>query len=75
MSNTVDADFCVEALAEALGRVPNLRIFNSDQGGQCTSLYFTQMLKDAGIRISMDGKYRWMDNVMIERLWRFLKYE
>ena len=75
LSNTLDADFCVEALAEALDRFPKPRIFNSDQGSQFTSLAFTQVLKDAGIRISMDGKGRWMDNVMIERLWRSLKYE
>ena len=75
LSNTMDADFCVEALAEALNRFPKPRIFNTDQGGQFTSLDFTQKLKDAGIRISMDGKGRWMDNVMIERLWRSLKYE
>ncbi|MCH8000266.1 MAG: transposase, partial [Proteobacteria bacterium] len=50
-------------------------IFNTDQGSQFTSVAFTQVLKDAGVKISMDGKGRWMDNVMIERLWRSLKYE
>ena len=50
-------------------------IFNSDQGAQFTSFDFTQKLKDAGIRISMDGKGRWLDNVFVERLWRSLKYE
>ena len=75
LSNTLDADFCVAALGEALGILPKPRIFNTDQGSQFTSLGFTQVLKDAGIRISMDGKGRWMDNVMIERLWRSLKYE
>lgn len=75
LSNTMDADFCVAALEEALGRYGTPEIFNTDQGSQFTSDAFTQVLKDAGIRISMDGKGRWMDNVMIERLWRSLKYE
>ena len=75
LSNTLDADFCVAALQEALAKYGTPEIFNTDQGGQFTSLDFTQMLKDAGVRISMDGKGRWMDNVMIERLWRTLKYE
>ncbi len=75
LSNTLDADFCIEALKEALARFPCPRIFNTDQGSQFISLEFTQALKEAGVRISMDGKGRWMDNVMIERLWRSLKYE
>lgn len=75
LSNTMDADFCVEALEEALARYGTPEIFNTDQGSQFTSDAFTTALKDAGIRISMDGKGRWMDNVMIERLWRSLKYE
>jgi putative transposase len=75
LSNTLDADFCVAALEEALARYGAPEIFNSDQGCQFTSFEFTQVLKDAGIRISMDGKGCWMDNVMIERLWRSLKYE
>lgn len=75
LSNTMDADFCVAALEEALARYGKPEIFNTDQGGQFTSDVFTDVLKDAGIRISMDGKGRWMDNVMIERLWRSLKYE
>jgi putative transposase len=75
LSNTMAADFCVEALEEALARHGKPTIFNSDQGSQFTSLEFTQVLKDADINISMDGKGRWMDNVMIERLWRSLKYE
>ncbi len=75
LSNTMAADFCVEALEEALARHGKPTIFNSDQGSQFTSLEFTQVLKDADIKISMDGKGRWMDNVMIERLWRSLKYE
>lgn len=75
LSNTLDADFCIEALKEALARFPSPRMFNTDQGSQFTSLEFTQVLKEAGVRISMDGKGRRMDNVMIERLWRSLKYE
>jgi len=75
LSNTLDTDFCVEALKEALDRYGAPEIFNTDQGCQFTSSDFTQVLKDAGIRISMDGKGRWMDNVFIERLWRSLKYE
>ena len=75
LSNTLEADFCVAALEEALAKYGTPEIFNTDQGGQFTSLDFTQTLKDAEVRISMDGKGRWMDNIMIERLWRTLKYE
>jgi len=75
LSNTLDADFCCEALKEALSTHGKPVIFNTDQGSQFTSFEFTQILKDAEVRISMDSKGRWMDNVMIERLWRSLKYE
>ena len=75
LSSTMDADFCVAALEEALEQHGRPEIFNTDQGSQFTSDVFTNLLKDAGVRISMDGKGRWMDNVMIERLWRSLKYE
>jgi putative transposase len=75
LSNTMDTLFCVEALEEALARYGAPEIFNTDQGSQFTSLEFTQTLQDAGVRISMDGKGAWMDNVFIERLWRSLKYE
>ena len=75
LSNTMDTDFCVAALEEALASYGKPEIFNTDQGSQFTSDDFIEVLKDAGIRISMDGKGRWMDNVMIERLWRSLKYE
>lgn len=75
LSNTMDADFCVAALDEALARYGKPEIFNTDQGSQFTSDAFTGALKDADIRISMDGKGCWVDNVMIERLWRSLKYE
>jgi putative transposase len=75
LSNTMDAEFCVEALKEALERFGKPEIFNTDQGSQFTSLDFTAVLRDAEIRISMDGRGRWMDNVFIERLWRSMKYE
>jgi putative transposase len=75
LSNTMEADFCVVALEEAIARYGRPDIFNTDQGSQFTSFAFTTTLRDAGIRISMDGRGRWMDNVFIERLWRSLKYE
>jgi len=75
LSNSMDAGFCVDALEEALQRYATPEIFNTDQGSQFTSLAFTGALKDAGIRISMDGRGRFMDNIFIERLWRSLKYE
>lgn len=75
LSNTLDTDFCVEALNEALSRYDRPVIFNTDQGSQFTSMSFTQVLRDADVQISMDSKGRWMDNIMIERLWRSLKYE
>jgi len=75
LSNTLGADFCVEALKEALAKYGKPAIFNTDQGSQFTSFSFTQVLKDAEVKISMDSKGRWMDNIMIERLWRSLKYE
>ena len=75
LSNTMHPDFCVEALEEALSRYGKPEIFNTDQGSQFTSEDFTGVLKAAGVKISMDGRGRWMDNVFIERLWRSLKYE
>ena len=75
LSNTMDASFCVEALEEALARYGRPEVFNTDQGSQFTGMTFTGVLVAAGIRISMDGRGRWMDNVFIERLWRSLKYE
>ena len=75
LSNTLHADFCVEALEEALRRFGRPEIFNTDQGSQFTSTDFTGVLKAHGIKISMDGKGRCMDNIFIERLWRSLKYE
>lgn len=75
VSNTLDADFCVEALEEALARYGRPDIFNTDQGAQFTSQAFTDVLKEHGVAISMDGKGRWVDNVFVERLWRSVKYE
>ncbi len=75
LSNTMDASFCVAALEEALARYGKPEIFNTDQGSQFTGAAFTGALIEAGVRISMDGRGRWMDNVFIERLWRSLKYE
>ncbi len=75
LSNTMATDFCIEALEEALSRFGRPGIFNTDQGSQFTSPRFIKVLLDAGVRISMDGRGRWMDNVFIERLWRSLKYE
>ena len=75
LSHTLDASFCVEAVREALERYGPPEIFTSDQGSQFTSTDFTDVLTAAGIRISLDGQGRWMDNVFIERLWRSLTYE
>lgn len=74
LSNTLDSAFCIKALLEAL-TVGQPEIFNTDQGSQFTSIDFTSVLKKRGIRISMDGKGRAIDNVFIERLWRSVKYE
>jgi len=75
LSNTLDTNFCVEALQEAIASHGTPEIFNSDQGSQFTSEAFTDELKQHNIRISMDGKGRWVDNVFVERLWRSVKYE
>lgn len=75
LSNTMDASFCVNALKEAIEEFGTPDICNTDQGSQFTSDDFTQVLKDNHIKISMDGKGRWIDNVFIERVWRSLKYE
>jgi putative transposase len=74
LSNTLDADFCVVALEEALSK-GTPEIFNTDQGSQFTGETFTGLLKDHGVRISMDGKGSYNDNLFIERLWRTVKYE
>jgi len=75
LSNTLDASFCTEALEEAISKYGTPVIFNSDQGSQFTSEAFTDILNTYGIRISMDSRGRWMDNVFVERLWRSVKYE
>jgi len=75
LSNTMDTAFCLEAVDEALSRYGRPEIFNTDQGSQFTSEAFTNKLKDNNIRISMDGKGSWRDNVFVERLWRTIKYE
>jgi putative transposase len=75
LSNTLDTRFCVEALKEALFKYGAPEIFNTDQGCQFTSEAFTSVLKSWNVKISMDGKGRFKDNIFIERLWRTLKYE
>lgn len=75
LSNTIDADFCIRTLQEALDTGARPEIFNTDQGSQFTSPRFTKVLLDMGIKISMDGKGRALDNVFVERLWRDVKYE
>jgi putative transposase len=75
LSNTLTADFCVEALQEAIAKFGVPEIFNTDQGAQFTSAEFIGVLKQHGIRISMDGRGRWRDNVFVERLWKSIKYE
>lgn len=75
LSITMDAAFCIEAVEDAMERHGAPEIFNTDQGSQFTSEAFTGLLKDNGIRISMDGRSAWKDNVFVERLWRSVKYE
>ena len=74
LSHTLEADFCVDALTEALGQ-GRPQVFNTDQGSQFTSGEFTRILQDHGVKISMDGKGRYADNIFVERLWRTVKYE
>lgn len=75
ISNTLEADFCVEALNEAVHKFGLPGIMNTDQGSQFTSFAWTDRLRRLGVRISMDGKGRFLDNIFVERLWRSLKYE
>ena len=75
ISISMDVSFCVEALEEALARYGSCEIFNTDQGSQFTSLTFTNVLQREEIAISMDGRGAWRDNVVVERLWRSVKYE
>ena len=74
LSNTLEVGFCVDALEEALGK-GKPEIFNTDQGSQFTSAAFTGALLERGIQVSMDGKGRYLDNIIVERLWRSIKYE
>jgi putative transposase len=75
VSNSLTADFCVDALEEAIDRFGAPEIFNTDQGSQFTAAGFIGVLNQHGIRISMDGRGAWRDNVFVERLWRSVKYE
>jgi putative transposase len=75
LSNTLDVGFCVDTLEEALYKYGKPEIFNTDQGSQFTSESFTEVLKKHNIKISMDGKGAWRDNVFVERFWRSIKYE
>jgi len=75
LSNTLTTDFCIEAVEDAIARYGPPEIFNTDQGCQFTDLEFVELLKGNGIRISMDGRAAWRDNVIIERFWRTLKTE
>ena len=75
VSITLDTEFCLEAVNEAIAQYGCPKIINTDQGSQFTSHAFTQLLKDHGIQISMDGKGAWRDNVFVERLWKTIKYE
>jgi len=75
LSNSLDGSFCIEAIKEALRNYGTPEIFNSDQGSQFSSSSFTNILSEAGILISMDGRGRAHDNIFIERLWRTVKYE
>ena len=75
LSISLDTSFCIEAVEEALSKNEKPKIFNTDQGSQFTSNVFVGMLEKNGIKVSMDGKGRWRDNVFVERLWRSIKYE
>jgi putative transposase len=75
LSNSLTTDFCIDALEEAIAKFGTPEIFNTDQGCQFMDQDFTQILKDNGIAISMDGKGAWRDNVFVERFWRSIKYE
>ena len=75
LSNTLDASFCVEALEEAIAKYGTPEIMNTDQGSQYTGADWIKTLTEAEIKISMDGRGRYLDNIFIERLWRSLKQE
>jgi putative transposase len=75
LSTTLESDFCVRALQQALSEFGTPEVFNTDQGAQFTAEAFTGELLERGIKVSMDGKGRYTDNIFVERLWRTLKYE
>jgi len=75
LSITLETEFCLDAVNEALARHGKPEIFNTDQGSQFTSVAFTELLQEKAIAISMDGRGAWRDNVFVERLWRTVKYE
>lgn len=75
VSNSMDSTFCIEALREAMGKFGTPSIFNTDQGSQFTDKAFTSVLLNAGVKVSMDGRGRFMDNIFVERLWRSIKCE
>jgi putative transposase len=75
LSITLEMEFCLEAVEEALAWHGKPELFNTDQGSQFTSMAFTGLLRETGVAISMDGKAAWRDNVFVERLWRSVKYE
>jgi putative transposase len=75
LSNTMTTDFCIEAVEEAVHRHGKPGIFNTDQGSQFTSVEFVGLIQGHGIQVSMDGKGRWVDNVLVERLWKSVKHE
>ena len=75
LSNTMDDDFCIEAVADCLATGARPEIFNTDQGSQFTSEDFVEQVEESGAKVSMDGRGRYMDNIFIERLWRSFKYE
>jgi putative transposase len=75
LSNSLTTDFCIEAVEAAIQRHGTPEIFNTDQGSQFTSTEFVDLIQGQGIRVSMDGKGRWVDNVFVERLWKSVKYE
>ena len=75
LSNTLESDFCVAALEDALVQYGAPEICNTDQGCQFTSFGFVGLLQDNQVKVSMDGRGQWRDNIMVERLWRSLKYE
>ena len=75
ISNTLEAEFCVKALNEVMAKYGPPEIMNTDQGSQFTSFAWADRLRRSGVRISMDGKGRFLDNIFVERFWRSLKYE